>query len=748
MNAIEYLLEIPKRFIGKDFLIDANTGEKLTYDEFYKQSCATAVYLQDLGLKKGDYLAILANNSVELAKLYFGCLYAGIVTIPINPLLSKDEIDYIVLRSNAKALVFTVQTEKLINKTDIDRKGMNLISLTSIGSNQLMGDFVPFNNISETDLMTIVYTSGTTAKPRGVIHSISSMIQNACLFNEKLGITEKNRFYNILSMTYLGGYYNLLVLPYLAGSSVVLSEAFNARSALNFWLQAKKYAVNTLWLVPTIMSILLEMDRGKESIEYCREKVVLTLAGTAPLPVRLRKEFENKYGVNVFENYGLSETFFISSNTPADLVVDGSVGRIFPGLEVRIEKNQDEGEIYVNSPYLMNGYYNPELGEIEKISRNESFPTGDIGILNSQGYLFITGRKKDLIIRGGINISPAAIEEIFYQHPAILECAVVGVPHQIYGEEIAAVVRLKDKSDFKKVKTELIKLGKDKLGSVKQPGYIVEIDKFPLSSSGKIQKNKVRELLVHKLELTHLIEKNVQSQSMESPITKNNNMISGRIRQKFDRVPKEVVDQIKKYPVSIISDCLNRLGSMDAKIASLVKGRSFCGTAFTIEEVEAGNLMSHKALAMVEKGDVLVIDAKGTLTRSCWGGIQTKLAIIRGVVGLVINGTIRDYEDIVRLGLPVFSLGTSPGGPLKEWGGNINYPIACGGVVVKPGDLIAGDDDGVVVVPNDLVRDIIPYCEKRLKMEESWIKDIDDGKTTMQILKLDEKLKSLGIEEK
>ena len=132
-------------------------------------------------------------------------------------------------------------------------------------------------------------------------------------------------------MTYLGGYYNLLLLPYAGEASVVLSNAFDARSALNMWQAPRKHGVNTLWLVPTIMSILMEMDRGKDGEVFCRDAVRLALVGTAPLPPTLRHAFEKRYAITLYENYGLSETLFISSNSPSIPVLDGCVGRILLG---------------------------------------------------------------------------------------------------------------------------------------------------------------------------------------------------------------------------------------------------------------------------------------------------------------------------------------------------------------------------------------------------------------------------------
>jgi len=607
---------------------------------------------------------------------------------------------------------------------------------------------VPFDQATPEDTIAIVFTSGTTGRPTGVVHRIADLVNNSRLFNHRLGIGPDNRFYNVLAMAYLGGYYNLLLLPYVAGSSVVLAHAFDARAALRFWKAAEENGVNTLWLVPTIMAILMEMDRGHKGEEFCRENIRLCLAGTAPLPVKLRKNFEERYGLSVYENYGLCETLFISTNSPDLLVTDGCVGRVLRGVEVAVKDTDGkpvaygkEGEIYVSTPYLMEGRYDLETQQTSPADTDGFFPSGDIGVLTGAGDVFITGRKKDLIIRGGINISPAQIENVLYRHKAVLECATVGVFHEIYGEDIAVAVCLRKKHKLVDVRDELSSLLKAELGTIKQPAHIIEIDELPKSSTGKIQRNKVRTMLEHKLGIAQA----AKTRPSQAAPPKASPMVPGRVRRVWERVDGDLVKEISKFPASIVSDSMNRMGVMDSQIHSLVVGRAFCGTALTVEEVEAGNTMSHVALELIGNGDVLVIDAKGATTRSCWGGLQSLMAKQRGAEAIVINGTIRDLEDVVELGMPVYALGTSPGGPMKGWGGNINYPIACGGVVVNPGDLVMGDDDGVVVVPKDLVKEVISCCRHRSQMEKTWFEKVRSGQSTIDAVGLREKLDGKAI---
>jgi long-chain acyl-CoA synthetase len=765
VNAVEWLLEIPRRNADRQFLIDVFSGEVLTFGALHQAGMTVATYLKHRGLKRGDRIAILLNNSADFVKLYFGCLYAGIVTVPINPVLAHKEIEFILQHSGARLLVVSPET---IARTGQGSKGPDSMEtlVLSAGTKeqdvpdgfQIMDlaalDYAercqPLENVSPDDTMTIVYTSGTTASPKGVAHRIADLVENARLFCRTVGIGPQNRFYGILAMTYLGGYYNLLILPYVAESSVVLTKTFGADSAFNFWQPAIEHDVNTLWLVPSIMSILMSVDREDAGERFCREKVKCALVGTAPLTVGLRRDFEARYGVRLNENYGLSETLFIATESRFCPRRPGCVGRILPGVQATVLNDQgqavpynEEGEIYVASPFLMEGYVNPETGQPERIHQTDYFPTGDLGVLTPTGDLFITGRKKDLIIRGGINVSPAAIENVICEHPAVVDCAVIGIPHSISGEEIAAVVQLKSTFDFESIQPDLTELSKRHLGEIQRPTRFLEIEEFPRSSTGKIRKSKLRELLINKLGLY------VPSASQTPPARRVNTPsanVNGRIRRHIPRPDAGIVQLLRGYSTSIISDCINRMGVMDACVYPLVRGLSFCGPALTVEEVEGGNLMSHAALELTQPGDVLVIDAKGVTTRACWGGLQTFMAKKRGVEGIVIFGTVRDFDEIVKCRIPVYALGTSPGGPLKGWSGNVNYAVNCGGLVISPGDIVVGDDDGIVVVPRNLLDRILPLCEHRAAMEREWFKSVEQGRATIDAVGLRAKLDAFEIE--
>ncbi|OHB72676.1 MAG: hypothetical protein A2W23_00885 [Planctomycetes bacterium RBG_16_43_13] len=216
--------------------------------------------------------------------------------------------------------------------------------------------------------------------------------------------------------------------------------------------------------------------------------------------------------------------------------------------------------------------------------------------------------------------------------------------------------------------------------------------------------------------------------------------------RKIKRPSLELVEKFKQIPSSIVSDCLNRYYGMHAGIKPIFEGIRLCGPALTIQSMSGNNLMSHLSLTFAKPGDVLVIDARGYLGNAVWGGVQTAYALKRGVAGLVVDGAIRDVEDMRRTRFPVFCRGVTPAGPHKGWADSVNVPIQCGGIPVQPGDLVVGDDDGVAIVPIEHAREVYEESLKRMKQEKRWLKEIGKGKSSLDAIGLKRKLENMEIE--
>jgi len=517
MTIRETIMDVVARQTDKVFLVDAATGREITYGEFHRQACGLAAELRRRGVQKCDRVAVMVPNCCELAVLYFACIYLGAVIVPINPALSKSDVEFILASCKP---AFIVASESCADAIKSSRANvLRLVTepeaaMPADGRDQMRigvlaapQEFVPLETADADDLVVIMYTSGTSAKPKGLAHKLGRMFRNAAAFAAAQKIDQDSRFYLTLSMSYMGGLYNLLVLPFLCGASVVVDHVFDARSSLHFWDKAGNHKVNTLWLAPTVLSILLRMDRGRTGEAYCRSSIRHTFVGFAPLPLKVKDKFEARYGVRVIENYGLSETLFVTARSQNNIAGAGYVGKALPGIKLRIVDDAQEmvaegrdGEVHILTPDLMAGYLSPD-GALVEINPGEWFPTGDVGHLDDGASLFITGRKKDLIIRGGVNISPAAIEEALMHVDGVAEVAVVSIPHELYGEDIVAVLKLAPGLELESILDLVMAHAKQNLAQHQQPARYIAIDELPRTANGKVQKGRIRELVAEKLQV-------------------------------------------------------------------------------------------------------------------------------------------------------------------------------------------------------------------------------------------------------
>jgi len=218
------------------------------------------------------------------------------------------------------------------------------------------------------------------------------------------------------------------------------------------------------------------------------------------------------------------------------------------------------------------------------------------------------------------------------------------------------------------------------------------------------------------------------------------------VKKTIDRPNPDWLKKFSSVPPSIASDCLNRTQAMDARILSLVPGPRMCGFAVTVQSMSGNNLMSHLALTLCQPGDVLVIDGRGCTAQAIWGGIQALSATKAGVAGVVIDGVVRDIEDMINLGFPCYARGACPAGPHKGWADSINQPIQCGGIPVFPGDLVLGDRDGVVVVPQSHLEVVYEESLQRLAREKDWVEKIQAGGSSLEVVGLQSTLDAMEIE--
>lgn len=515
MDPTSRFLDSPRRHRRETFLIDAATDRSFSYEEIDELARGTAAALADEGLVRGSRLAVDLPNSADLAVLFLAALYAGVVAVPLGAGFGRRELRSILERSKptrvlvsaaARPRLEPVAAELEIPLLGLAADGGELDPLRPHASGVLRLD-----DIAAEDLAAIHFTSGTTGAPRGVGHRIGDFAGNAIRFGDFVGLRSTNRVYATLPMTYMAGYYNLLLLPFTLGASVVLGRAFDARSVLSYWDAAIRHRADVLWLVPTIMAMLLKADRDERADDYCRDAVSLAISGTAPLDPRLRRGFEERYGLPVHDSYGLSETLLAVASSPSHPAAAGSVGRPLADVEVQVRDGDGavvdgvEGAVYLATPDMMVGYLDRDGADAPSFSLDLAdgrwFETGDVGVIGDDGELRITGRLKELIIRGGVNISALAVERALEQHPDVERAAVVGIPHELLGEEIAAVVVCRAGRTLETLEPELRSLAREQLEPTQQPGVFLEIDELPRTATGKVRKATLRDLLVDRLGL-------------------------------------------------------------------------------------------------------------------------------------------------------------------------------------------------------------------------------------------------------
>lgn len=468
------------------FIIDSTTNEKFTYCDFFSKIIKFKEKLTNMGVTKKDFLCLIMDNSVDLAAIYFSSLLLGTKAVPIDPYKGNDEINEILDQLDDK---------KIISDKNIAYSFLPSSKLTELYENNqsvnLLDNLKILDKLDFDDVFVITFTSGSTGKQKGVMHSFNNLFQSAISFQQKFNFDKNSIFLHNIPMTYMAGILNLLILPMISQSKIVVTNRTNISNIISFWSIPIKYSVNTFWLIPTVLELLLKLDRGIDGVYYTRKNKITICVGTSPLNVITKKNFEEKYGVELFESYGLSETLFVSTNS-LNNNLESSVGKTLSEVDIQI---LDDGEIAIKVPWMFKGYFNLSK---EDCFTNQFFLSGDLGEMNIQNFLFIVGRKKDLIIKGGINLSPRKIEELLYTVHKFNELTILGFPSKLLGEKIVCFYvaeKILSNDDVKKCNKKII----EKLGINYNVDKFIFFNEIPKNLNGKIDKPKIREMFSQKI---------------------------------------------------------------------------------------------------------------------------------------------------------------------------------------------------------------------------------------------------------
>jgi long-chain acyl-CoA synthetase len=432
-------------------------------------------------------------NVPYFAVVYYGVLRAGGVVVPMNVLLKGREVKFYLEDPGAK-LVFAWHDFADAAQTGASEAGAECILVTPGEFEELLGGVQePLREVVDrdgSDTAVILYTSGTTGTPKGAELTHDNLRRNAevasSLFDYKAG----DVVLGALPLFHSFGQTCSLNCAIRAGGTLTLLPRFDPAKALEI---VERDKVTVFLGVPTMYSAMLHDDSADSADTSCLQ---FCGSGGAAMPVEVMKAFEEKFGCKVLEGYGLSETSPVASfNHPDKERKAGSIGTPIEGVEMKVvdEDGKDlaqgeVGEIVIRGHNVMKGYWNKPDATAEAI-KDGWFYSGDMAQVDEDGYFFIVDRKKDMIIRGGYNVYPREIEEVLYEHPAVREVAVLGMPHEELGEEVGAAVALKEGCEA--TEEELRDHAKEQVASYKYPRKIWFVDELPKGPTGKILKREI-----------------------------------------------------------------------------------------------------------------------------------------------------------------------------------------------------------------------------------------------------------------
>ncbi|HXI61771.1 MAG TPA: long-chain-fatty-acid--CoA ligase, partial [Pyrinomonadaceae bacterium] len=476
------------------FLLSEPDGRQFTYAEFSMAVNRAAAMLAAHGIRKGDVVSLLMPNGAEYIIGYFACWELGALAGPVNSLLKEHEIEFVMNNSEAKAILVHSEFQGRVER--IKSKLTHLQSIITFDNEAeacaayagLRPAGTPEACVPDDDAI-IIYTSGTTGKPKGCLLTHGNVIANARQISEWLNFAENDRLLTIMPLFHMNAVSVTTMAALYAGGSTVVSPRF---SASKFWNIISDYQITSFGSVATMLSMLLNTYPDGVPDGLKTDQLRFAMCGSAPVPAEVMKKFESTFNCPVIEGYGLSESTCRSTfNPPNEDRRPGSCGLPI-GNEMKVVDEDDNevaegelGEIVLRGDNILKGYFkNPEA--TERAFRNGWFHTSDIGYRDKEGYFFIVDRKSDMIIRAGENIYPREIDEVLYQHPAVAAAATIGVPDQLYGEEVAAFIVLKDGKQA--TEQELIEHCQSELADYKCPKSIRIVKDIPKGPTGKLLK--------------------------------------------------------------------------------------------------------------------------------------------------------------------------------------------------------------------------------------------------------------------
>jgi len=486
-----------KEHAPRTFLIDTESGVELSFEELRSEAIAVSRFIQSHGVQAGQSVAFAMQNGRTCAVTLLGIMYGGYRAVAVNLVAGRDVIAYVLSHSDTKLILTQSEQLPVIDEAlacDAFEGSAPEVQVVErypeVASSSVENFAIP----AMTDDALLMYTSGTTGRPKGVVLSHSNVIAGG--FNVGLGheLTALDRALCVLPLYHINGLCVTILGPLVTAGSVVIPNRF---STSGFWRCIDKYQCTWFSVVPTQIAYLLRDAQTSVSRPWLR----FGRSASAPLSPDVHEHFETQFGVPLIETMGLTETAaqILSNPMPPGIRMLGSPGlpvgdmaRIVDKSLVDVSVGQ-EGELLIRGNNVMTRYFKNEAATSEALVQGNWLRTGDLARMDEQGYFFITGRLKELIIKGGENIAPREIDDALYQHTDVVEAAAFARPCAQFGQRVEAAVSLRSASALSE--SDLLRLCEERVGKFKCPDRIYFIAELPKGPSGKIQRQKLLALV-------------------------------------------------------------------------------------------------------------------------------------------------------------------------------------------------------------------------------------------------------------
>lgn len=480
------------------YVVYPETGIRYTWKKFQRRVQSVACYLASKGLTREVPVAGLLGNGQTALELFIGGMYGGFQVLLANPLSGRDILAYVIEHSEITILFAAPQYEDLAEQALSQLSNKPEMILTQPDNLPVWNDTVPDEKIlthlpQPEEKALLIYTSGTTGRPKGVIHTNESLLYGGWNTEVAHELSPADNSLCVLPLCHINAQVVSVMGTLVSGSGLVMPQRFQASK---FWAWVVDQKCTWFSVVPTILSYLMNIEE-EAKIKTNLDRVRFGRSASAALPPALHKAFEERFGIKIVETMGITETASPLLSNPIDPKLHklGSPGIAY-GNEVRIADAEGtvaatdaESEVQVRGLNLMQGYLKNPDSTKEAFTPDGWYRTGDLGKMDSDGYVFVTGRLKELIIKGGENISPREIDDVLYRHKSVMEAAAFPLPDVHYGQTVVAAIAPRPGENVAEL--ELRKLCLESIGEYRAPSQYFFLDELPKGPSGKIQRLKL-----------------------------------------------------------------------------------------------------------------------------------------------------------------------------------------------------------------------------------------------------------------